>query len=115
MSTINQKQIDHSLNITNTVIEATEHFQGLVKARELNQAFFMFESIVEGIQALSKVGYINSTHQNLSEKLAKNILLIAKSLENNKQTKIAEITQFSLMPNLKKLQLLFKESNQINQ
>ncbi|MFD1451270.1 MULTISPECIES: YheC/YheD family protein [Oceanobacillus] len=114
MPTINQKQINQSLNIVNTIIEAAEHFQGLVRKKEKNQAIFILGSIVDGIQALNQNGYINSTHQNLSGKLEKNLLLIAKNIENDKSTKILEITQFSLIPNLKKLQLLFEENNHIN-
>ncbi len=114
MPTINQKQINQSLNIVNTIIEAAEHFQGLVRKKRKNQAIFILGSIVDGIQALNQNGYINSTHQNLSGKLEKNLLLIAKNIENDKSTKILEITQFSLIPNLKKLQLLFEENNHIN-
>lgn len=112
MTTINQKQINQSLNIVNTIIEATEHFHGLAKKKEVNQSIFIFGSIVDGIQALSQYGYINSTHQNLAENLEKNILLIAKNIEDAKFTKTLEITQFSFIPNLNKLKHLLEDSSQ---
>lgn len=112
MTTINQKQVTQSLNIVNTIIEATEHFQGLAKEKEVNQSIFIFGSIVDGIQALTQYGYINSTHKNLAEKLEKNILLIAKNIEDAKFAKIQEITQFSFIPNLNKLKHLLEDSSQ---
>lgn len=108
LSTIDQKQVKQSFNIVNTLIEAAEHFQELIKQKELHQSIFILGSIVDGVQALNQNGYIDSTHQNLSRKLEKNILLITKNLESASLIKVLEVSQFSLIPNLKKLKQLFQ-------
>src|SRR5699024_1397165 len=94
-----------------TIIEASEHFSKLVKSKELNQSIFMFSSIVEGFDTVSKIIVAADTSELIEqkEKMEKYLLMIAQHLEKGDFVKIAEILQFSLLPQLKKLHQLFAQ------
>jgi|SRR5690625_167037 len=105
MKSINEKDSQQLINIFKTMIEATEHFQKLIKDNQLENSFNIFTSIVEGLTELDPVFTQLADEQLTKEKrkLDDAVLLIAKELENKKDLKILEITQFNLLPNLKKV------------
>ncbi|WP_010094201.1 YheC/YheD family protein [Ornithinibacillus scapharcae] len=102
---MSSKQLVQVNNILNTLIEATEHFHGLVKEKEFNQSIYIFSSIVDGFGAISKVDYPfeNSDWENYKLKVENYFLNIAQQLENANLVKVSEILQFSLLPQLKKM------------
>lgn len=104
------KQLQQALNILDTLLEASDHFSKLIKDKELNQSIFIYSSMLEGAEAINKI--INSSMTEYipqKEKVEKQLLLIAQNLENGKLTKIAEILQFSFIPQLKNLRNSFSE------
>lgn len=108
-------QIKQIQNISDTLIEATEHFSKHLNDRDNVQSINIFSAIVEGFQAIQRIflSYKIDDHGILS-KLEKNLVVIMQEMENNNTIKIAEIIQFSLMPNLRKLQNFFTEPTEIS-
>lgn len=106
MALRSDKQLQQVNNILKTLIEATEHFKSLARNKELNQSIFIFSSIVEGFGTINNT--IDSINKNkwINQKgnLEKSLLLIAKHLEQANFLKITEIIQFSLSPQLNKMQ-----------
>lgn len=100
-----------------TLLEAADHFHSLVKQKELNQSIFIFSSIVEGFNVISntlETTNMFSEHQ-FKEKIERFLLQIAQYMEMGNFTKIAEMNQFSLLPQLKKLhQTISEEFGQTN-
>lgn len=109
MIKLDDKQIMQVKNILDTLIEATDHFSDLVKNRELNQSIFMFSSIVEGFESINNLllSYKVETRKKERDKIEQYLLFIARELENGNFIKIAEIIQFSLSPQLRKLRDAF--------
>ena len=109
---IEEKQRMQTLNILNTVIEATNHFTSLIKVNNINKSIFIISSITEGIKAIE----YSLASSNLSEakKERENIqnclLLIVKELERGNKVKILEIIQFSFLPLLKNLKKQIENS-----
>lgn len=70
----------------------------------------MFTSIVEGLTELdpifNQIADEQLTHEK--RKLDDAVLLIAKELEKERNLKIIEITQFNLLPNLKRVMTILK-------
>lgn len=102
-------------NISETLIEATEHFIKNIKERQFGQSIHIFSSIVEGYEAINQMLHLYTTDiddsKNILNKIEPNLVLIAKKLEEKKLMKVAEIVQFSLMPNLRKLNRSFLEQS----
>ncbi|OAK67987.1 YheC/YheD family protein [Lederbergia galactosidilytica] len=109
MRDILDRKHTQTLNIINTLIEATEHFSVLIREKEFNQAIFIFSSIVEGFEAIKKsiLNDAELTANNNLEKIDSTILLVAKTLEKGNLLKISEIIQFTLMPQFKTLKDCF--------
>lgn len=119
-SKLNQKQLLQLKNISDTLIEATEHLTKNITQREFAQSIQIFSTIVEGYQAIHKTlkFYKNDLIEeieeiNLLNKIESNLALIANHFEHKKLLKVTEIVQFSLMPNLRKLNkaLILKSSS----
>ncbi len=108
---LNQDQINQMKNISDTLIEATEHFSKYIKDREQLQSINIFSAIVEGFQAIQTM-YIAYKIEDTSiiTRIEKDLIAIGKELENNNFLKTAEIIQFSLMPRLRKLHGSFSTS-----
>ncbi|GAB3790635.1 YheC/YheD family protein [Virgibacillus kimchii] len=102
MSASTDKQLQQVNNIFQTLIEATEHFHKLIQKKELNQSIFIFSSIVEGFDAVSKMDN-NKELAVQNNKIESYLLEIAKLLEKGKYAKINGIIQFSLLPLLNKI------------
>src|SRR5690625_2065269 len=107
-SKLNQKQLLQLKNISDTLIEATEHLTKNITQREFAQSIQIFSTIVEGYQAIHKTlkFYKNDLIEeieeiNLLNKIESNLALIANHFEHKKLLKVTEIVQFSLMPNLR--------------
>lgn len=105
MKKVNKQESQQLIIIFETMIEATEHFQKLIKEEQFNNAVNIFTSIVEGLTELDPVFKQIDDEQltNEKRKLDDAVLLIAKELENKKDLKILEVTQFNLLPNLKRV------------
>ncbi|MUV37067.1 UDP-N-acetylmuramoyl-tripeptide--D-alanyl-D-alanine ligase [Lentibacillus sp. JNUCC-1] len=101
----NEKQLMQVHNILQTLLEASEHFHKLIKAKEVNQSIFIFSSIVEGLGALGNVpeGLDKQDWSSHKGKVEQYLLQIAKLLEQGQFLKISEILQFSFIPFLKKM------------
>src|SRR5699024_8269226 len=101
------EQFNQLKNISDTLIEATNHFVTYLKKREFSQSIHIFSSIVEGYEAIktSLSLYENDLEEakDLLTKLEKNLIFIANQLEQKDLLKVTEVIQFSLMPNFKKL------------
>ncbi|QKY70999.1 YheC/YheD family protein [Lentibacillus sp. CBA3610] len=110
MATLKEKKLPQTLNIIDTLIEATDHFSGLSKEKNFNQSVYIFSSIVDGFSAIEKT--LTSTQSESIHKSKKNIErsihLIAKQMEQGNFLKIAEVVQFSLMPQLRELRWTFE-------
>jgi len=113
MKNIDKQESQQLINIIKTMIEATEHFQKLIREKQLDHAVNMFTSIVEGLTKLDPVFKQLNDQQltNEKRKLDNAVLLIAKELENQKDLKILEITQFNLLPTLNRVITIFKKEN----
>ncbi|AUJ23326.1 YheC/YheD family protein [Virgibacillus dokdonensis] len=103
MEAISQKQLSQANNILHTIVEATEYFYQLVKQEESNQAIFIFSSIVEGVQSVSKTFENDEFLRDDKRKLENYLLQVAQLLEANKFIKITEVLQFSFLPLLKRM------------
>lgn len=105
MTKLHNKQLQQVDNIFQTLIEASEHFQKLIKEKELTQSIFIFSSIVEGFGAIDS--NLTTSHNEEwgknKSKIENHLLQIAQLLEQGNLLKINEILQFSLIPNFKKL------------
>lgn len=102
---LTDKEIVQLRNVTNTLIEATDHFRNHVKDRYLIQSINIFSSIVEGFQAIQTVSvtYQEAIDQQLILNIEKDLILISQNLEEKKLMKILEIIQFSLLPKFTEL------------
>src|SRR5699024_3286230 len=111
MSKLKDNQATQILNIMDTLIEATEHFAQLVKEKELYQSIQIFSSIVDGFDAINKVLTHSQVNDNQlqREKIEQAILMLARELEKGHLIKIAEVLQFTLMPQLGKLKREYDE------
>ncbi len=102
-------------NISETLIEATEHFAKNLNNREFHQSIHIFSSIVEGYHAISQIFNIYNSDlvdiKNLLKKIERNLGLIANHLEQKDLGKITEIVQFSLLPNLNRLNNFLSSKN----
>jgi len=112
-NTLKDTQLKQLKNISDTLIEATEHFITYIRNREYVQSIHLFSSIVEGFEAIYKTLHLHNHHltgiENLLGNIEKSLKLIAKQLEEKNDLKITEIVQFSLMPHLKKLNQSFAD------
>lgn len=111
MEAISQKQLSQANNIVHTIVEATEYFYQLVKQEESHQAIFIFSSIVEGVQSVSKTFENDKVLRDDKRKLEKYLLQVAQLLEANKFIKITEVLQFSFLPLLKRILSYMEEIN----
>lgn len=95
--------------ILETMIEASEHFKTLIKSKEFHSSILMFNSIVQGYESIENYLNLNKIDVALDirERLERNLLQIAKYLENQKLMKVLEVLQFSFMPNIRKLKSHF--------
>ncbi|WP_080873002.1 YheC/YheD family protein [Oceanobacillus timonensis] len=113
MEKLKEKQTFQLKNIIDTLLEATEHFSKLIKAKEIQQSIFIINSIVEGVTAIENL--LNRVELKIddikTEKINKTLLFIAQEMEKSNFSKVSEITRFSLQPQLRKLQKFFQESN----
>ncbi len=108
---LKDEQLIQLQNISETLIEATEHFISNIKERQFGQSIHIFSSIVEGYEAINQTLRLYTTDTDDSKvilnKIEPNLVLIAKELEEKNLMKVAEIVQFSLTPNLRKLNKSF--------
>ena len=113
MKNIKKEEIQQLINIFETMIEATEHLQKLIRDKQHDNAVEIFSSIVEGLTDLDPVfkQLDNEQLANEKRKLDNAVLLIAKELENQKDLKILEITQFNLLPTLNRVITIIKKEN----
>ena len=63
MSKPTDKQLQQVYNIFQTLSEASDHFHKLIKEKELNQSIFIFSSIVDGFQALSRIDAVSKIEE----------------------------------------------------
>lgn len=111
MSNLNDDQLNQMRNISDTLIEATEHFAKNIKDREKIQSINIFSAIVEGFQAIQTMFIAYKIKENtIIARIEKDLIAIGQELETNHLLKIAEIIQFSLMPRLRKLHESFQSS-----
>ncbi|MDO6450833.1 YheC/YheD family protein [Oceanobacillus profundus] len=105
MSKPTDKQLQQVYNIFQTLSEASDHFHKLIKEKELNQSIFIFSSIVDGFQALSRIDAVSKIEEwhIRKNKAEKHLLDIAQLLEKGNFIKISEILQFSFLPLLNKI------------
>ncbi|WHY82231.1 YheC/YheD family protein [Siminovitchia fortis] len=98
-------------NISDTLIEATVHFAKNISKREFIQSVHIFSSIVEGYEAISKIVAVYDTDlksaKDFLKKIENNLVLTATHLEQKNYIKVTEIVQFSLLPNLERLNKAF--------
>lgn len=115
---LTKDQLLQMKNISNTLIEATEHFMKYVKEREFSQSLHIFSSIVEGYQAIQQLIFLakeNETDQHsILRKIEKHLVITADHLEHKRYIKITEIVQFSLLPSFKKLNNSFSGNTKEN-
>lgn len=103
--------------IIDTMLEASEHLRTLIKNKDLKNSIFIFGSIVQGFESIeiflktSKLDRGLKTRKNIEQ----NILYFAKELERGNITKLLEIMQFSLIPNIRKLKGNFDDDNKNRQ
>src|SRR5690625_4153918 len=113
MNKIDKQELQQLINVFETIIEATEHFQMLIKDNQLDKSIFVLSSIVDGVtmldQTIKHIGDEQLT--NDKEKVDQAVLLIAQELEKNKPTKILEIIQFNLLPTLKRINHYLSDAN----
>src|SRR5699024_1304792 len=111
MSNLNEDQMNQMRNISDTLIEAKEHFAKNIKDREKIQSINIFTEIVEGFQAIKTMFIVYKIEDNtIITRIEKDLIAIGQELETSHLLKIAEIIQFSLMPRLRKLQEPFQPS-----
>src|SRR5690625_691636 len=104
--TLSDSQITQIHNISETLIEATEHFTTYIKEREFGQSIHIFSAIVEGFEGINQ--FLNTSDEfselaRTRSEIEKCLFLIADHIEQRNFTKITEIIQFSLMPHFKKV------------
>src|SRR5690625_1645341 len=113
MNKIDKQELKQLTNVFETIIEATEHFQMLIRDNQLDKSIFVLSSIVDGVtmldQTIKHIGDEELT--NDKEKVDQAVLLIAQELEKNKPTKILEILQFNLLPTLNKINHYLSDAN----
>jgi len=108
--TNNDKQLFQTQNILETLLEATDHFAKLIKQKEFNQSITIFNSIVEGSQAvMTTLNNVDKSFIPHSQALEKYLVMIVEELEKRNLLKISEIVQFSLRPHFVHLQQIFIE------
>lgn len=104
-------------NISNTLVEATEHFIKYIKEREFGQSLHLFSSIVEGYEAIHQLTSIASNQIGNTElylkRIEKSLIVVADLLEHKRFLKIIELAQFSLLPSLNKLNKIVSETSNI--
>lgn len=113
---LKNEQIIQMKNISDTLIEATDHFTTYIKDREFTQSIYLFSSIVEGYESINRMFKLYDVDSkddviNLLRKIEKNLVLIANELERENLFKIAEIVQFTLMPSFRTLNKVFKDKS----
>ena len=113
MKNTDKQESEQLISIFETMIEATEHLQKLIRDKQHDNAVEIFSSIVEGLTDLDPVfkQLDNEQLTNEKRKLDNAVLLIAKELENQKDLKVLEITQFNLLPTLNRVITIFKKEN----
>lgn len=105
--TLNNEQIKQMKNISETLIEATEHLIKDIENRDYVQTIQLFTSIVEGFNAI-KSGLLTYKHSfkeitNLISYIEENFLVIIEALEKKEFTTLQQIVRFSLLQNFTKL------------
>src|SRR5690625_5129690 len=106
---VSKKEIIQLKNISETLIEATEHFTKYIKDRNTTQSINIFSAVVEGFQSIQRffIAYQIELDDQLITKTEKDLILIAQQLEDNDILKISQVIQFSLMPKFRQLYALF--------
>lgn len=108
MSQNSDKQLFQVQNILATLLQATDHFSNLVKAKNLNESIYIFSSIVEGTEAITKMlPAVDEEFREHTKRIESSLYLIAQQLEQGKFMKISEIIQFSLRPEFVKTEQAF--------
>src|SRR5699024_3769578 len=114
-TTLKDEQLIELQNISETLIEATEHFISNIKERQFGQSIHIFSSIVEGYEAVNQTLRLyttdNDDSKDILNKIEPKLILIAKELEEKNFMKIAESVQFSLTPNFRKLNRSFSKGS----
>src|SRR5699024_7094335 len=111
MSNLNDDQLNQMRNISDTLIEATEHFAKNIKDREKIKSINIFSAIIEGYQDIQTMFITYKIEDNtIITRIEKDLIAIGQELVTNNLLKIAEIIQFSLMPRLRKLHESFQSS-----
>src|SRR5699024_11484266 len=102
---LNEDQLKQMRNISNTLIEATEHFAKNIKDREKIQSINIFSAIVEGFQAIQTMFIAYKIEDNtIITRVEKDLIAIGKELETNNILKIDEINEISSMTKKTKIQ-----------
>ncbi|RPF54366.1 YheC/YheD family protein [Aquisalibacillus elongatus] len=100
------KELEQIVNISDTILEATEHFHQLIKDKDVPKSIYIFSSIVEGYtviqQSINQNNHLYSLFNKYDQKIMSNIKNISELLEKQKHLKVNEIVQFSFLPLLKK-------------
>lgn len=110
MTVQKDQQLFQVQNILETLLEATDHFTGLIKEREFHQSIHTFSSIVEGAQAvIPALIALDEDYIQQTKKLERNLFLISGHLEKGELAKVPEILQFSLRPLFVNLSETFKQ------
>ncbi|HLQ97540.1 MAG TPA: hypothetical protein VK135_02500, partial [Candidatus Dormibacteraeota bacterium] len=64
--TLSDSQITQIHNISETLIEATEHFTTYLKEREFGQSIHIFSAIVEGFEGINQLLNISDEFSDLA-------------------------------------------------
>ena len=99
------KEKKQLLNISKTILEATNHLLKMTKEKQYQESLYIFTSIIEGYNAIHTMISNSEYKEQLStyeERFLKSINLIAQELEKSNLLKVTEILQFTFAPLVKK-------------
>lgn len=113
------KEQEQVANISNTVVEAGEHFINLLRDKNLKDSAYIFSSIIEGYsvvrQATDQDKDLKVRLEKLDEQLYNQMSTISNLLEQGNLTKPVELVQFTFNPTLKKWKKEIESYYQIEQ
>ncbi|GEK59095.1 hypothetical protein CHL76_11420 [Marinococcus halophilus] len=100
-----------NLNVIDTMVEGLAHVQKQLNERNYSEAVQLMEDMIIGFTAVKRATRAvlkNIENTGGAEKcfnhVHENLNLVVTHLENHSYTRLQEIFQFTLIPNVKKLQ-----------
>lgn len=113
MDNLTQQEKIQICNVLDTLVEAIEHLQMLIKDKQYIQSLYTFSSIVEGYHAIQNA-ILRSDSLKVQEhklQLDRQVSLIANAFEKQNLLKVNELIQFSFLPTIKKIHNIFEDEN----